>query len=73
MIGPLTGIEISALGERRGRRIQVTIAATGKTIWLPANEIEIWPRRVILPVWLRDKFMRYLKTEKKGISEHGPQ
>ena len=73
MRGPLTGIEISAIGERSGGRIQVTFAASGKSVWLPLSVIEIWPRRVILPVWLRDKYDRYLKPSKKGMSDYGPQ
>lgn len=70
MNGPVSVIEISDFVERRGGRVRVTVAATGKTIWLPAGVIQIWPRRVILPLWLYEKYKMYLHqpTQPGGLS-----
>ena len=58
--GPITGIEISDMGDPVGGRRPVTIKATGKTVLLPESVIQIKPHCVFIPIWLRDKLSRYL-------------
>ena len=61
MHGPLTSIEISDIGDRIGRRIPVTVAATGRTIYLPAKFLFFVHHHVIMPRWLYRKYERYLE------------
>ena len=58
-IGPITSIEISGMSDIVDGRRKVTIAATGRAIWLPASLLIFEHRRVIMPLWLYKKYERY--------------
>ncbi|MEE4608304.1 MAG: hypothetical protein V2L15_05400 [Desulfobacteraceae bacterium] len=49
---PVATVCVSDVSEIVGRRRQVIVAKTGRTVWLPAAEIQIHPGRVTIPAWL---------------------
>jgi hypothetical protein len=49
---PVATVRVADVSEIVGRRRRVTVAKTGRSIWLPAAEIQIHPGRVTVPEWL---------------------
>ena len=56
-------VQIVAMPETAPRSITVTVAATGRNIRLPREEIDFTPGTVWMPVWLYRKLKKYLTDE----------
>ena len=63
---PVIPVRIADPPDTVGRRVRVTVAATGKELRLPLEEIDILPGHVLLPAWLARKLARYLGEERSN-------
>ena len=59
---PVIPVAISDPPDTIGRRVRVTVLATGRELRLPLEEIDMLPGHVMLPVWLYRKLEKYLEV-----------
>ena len=52
-----SALKITDILETKDRSVQVVLAATGKSCWLPRRHVEFYPGRVVLPLWLAQKIL----------------
>ena len=64
---PAIMLEIDGIEDISDRGVQVTIRATGKTAWLPIDDIDCLPGAVVIPEWLAKKFNLCGGEHAKGI------
>lgn len=58
---PVIPVRIADPPDTVGRTVRVTVAANGRSLRLPLEEVEILPGHVMLPVWLYRKLGKYLE------------
>lgn len=58
---------IKGIPETTRDGVKVVFSDTGRSAWLPRNEIDFLPHRVIVPMWL---YQRFIKRNQSGTSIH---
>ena len=58
---PVIPVAIADPPDTIGRRVRVTVAANGRELRLPLEDVDFLPGHVMLPVWLYRKLGKYLE------------
>jgi len=61
--------DIAGIGRETGRRLEVFFPGRPDPVLLPMSQIDFTPGRVVLPVWLADRFRDYLQPQPTGGPE----